>query len=502
MKVVKLKPVVLNFNEAFIKPPKFLDCEEFSQEKWKGAILVEIEGLKEFLMQKKIVKDSVVKKDRVDSEEEAVRNLSQWKRSMSPVSPLLRKYTFKKQITSMGIVSESKEKLRGSSHAVTIEPRKNVKSNTFINQVYSIVASERFKKKKNEEQFFRISQNNMNAENEINNNIERINSELDEFKQSIKYLNEIILKIKDKIRSSEKEHEDMQRQLKNYETTEYLSMTKVKDGGMEEGRGMIFKEKIRKSRRDLHKKYLEEMEELKYSLSNAERKLEQCDFDRQKCKKQLRDYKEDISNLYYRILKEGKDLRSEGLRWVIKALWKNGGSVPISTFPKYLDEENIIYLVKVSEKDLEIEYLNKKVEKMRKEAKSHRTNTSVSSSRELYQSVKSRLRDISRSVICSPIENLSQNPEHTLNENSSSCYSEIGTIRETINKISDWIKEYTHDEIKRTTENYKISPGEADKVGLYHLIKCLVGDKVREFNKYTRNQQAKVKGLFEIKSKS
>lgn len=500
MKVVKLKPVVLNNNEAFIKTPVFFDDEEFAYDKWKGAVLVDVDQLKEFLMQKRVAKEKIIERSRVDSEEEAVKNLSQWKRTSSPVSPLLRKYTFRRQLSNSGIGSETKEKVRSSSHAVTIAPSRKLSSYTFYNQVYSIVASERFKKKKNEEQFFRISLNNVEAENEINNNIERVNSELNEFKQNIRYLDELIEKVKEKIRNCEKGHEEVQRQLKNYEITEYLAMTKVNDGGVEEGKGVIFKERIRKSKRELHKKHLEEMDELKYSLNNAERKLEQCDFERQKCKKRLKDYKEDISNLYYRILKEGKDLRTEGLRWVIKALWKNGGYIPLSTFPKYLDDENIIFLVKVSEKDLEIDYLSSKIETMRKEVKSRRTNTSISSSRELYQSVKTRLKDLSRSVICSPLEVRLQPSNSKVIESNTNCYSEIGAMRDKINGINEWIKEFTHKEIKRTTENYKAVTGEAEKVGLYHLIKCLVGEKVREFNKYTRNQKANIKGLFEIKS--
>ena len=101
--------------------------------------------------------------------------------------------------------------------------------------------------------------------------------------------------------------------------------------------------------------------------------------------------------------------------------------------------------------------------------------------------------------MCSPIEVKENEVDRKNLEKNSSCYSEIGEMRERVNKINDFIKELTENEIKRTTENYKNAPGEAEKVGLYHLIKCLVGDKVREFNKYTRNQQAKTKGLFDIK---
>lgn len=500
MKVVKLKPVVLKNNEVFIKPPDFYhESDDFNTEKWKSCTIISVSDLKDHFTQKRLIKEKNIQEKRLDSEAEAVKNLSQWKRSFSPVSPLLRKYTFKRQLTNMSQASDNKPKLRSVSHAVTIAPSSKVINYTFYNQVVSIVASERFKKKKNEEQFMKIFQTNIEAENEIKHNILRVNSELDHYKTSIRHLEELVEKYKESIRNRVKEHEDRQRQLKNIETVEYLAMTKVKEGSIEEGKSILFKEKMRKSKRDLHKKFQDDFEELKALLANSERKLEACDFERQKLKKELKDFKEEISNLYFRILKEGKDLRTEGLKWIIKSIWAHSSYIPISTFPKFLDEDNLIFLLKLSEKDLELENLTEKIENMRKEVKSRRTNTSISSSRELYSSVKTRLRELSRSVMCSPIEVKENEVDRKNLEKNSSCYSEIGEMRERVNKINDFIKELTENEIKRTTENYKNAPGEAEKVGLYHLIKCLVGDKVREFNKYTRNQQAKTKGLFDIK---
>ena len=50
---------------------------------------------------------------------------------------------------------------------------------------------------------------------------------------------------------------------------------------------------------------------------------------------------------YHKILIEGKDTRSEGLSWVIKAIWSVGSKVILSYLPKFLDEKAIKYLFNV-----------------------------------------------------------------------------------------------------------------------------------------------------------
>ena len=50
---------------------------------------------------------------------------------------------------------------------------------------------------------------------------------------------------------------------------------------------------------------------------------------------------------YHKILNEGKDSRSEGLSWVIKAIWNCGSKVILSYLPKFLDELAIKYIFSV-----------------------------------------------------------------------------------------------------------------------------------------------------------
>ena len=49
---------------------------------------------------------------------------------------------------------------------------------------------------------------------------------------------------------------------------------------------------------------------------------------------------------YEEMLYIGKEVRSEGLIWIIKAMWKLGQNVPMSFMPTFLDFKSIEYLFK------------------------------------------------------------------------------------------------------------------------------------------------------------
>jgi len=64
-----------------------------------------------------------------------------------------------------------------------------------------------------------------------------------------------------------------------------------------------------------------------------------------------KDFKDITSKLllhYHKLLLEGLDTRSEGLTWVIKAIWSLGSNVIMSYLPTFLDELAIRFLFKVS----------------------------------------------------------------------------------------------------------------------------------------------------------
>lgn len=498
MKSVKLKPLMVSENEVFVKPPEFLlSNAELPLEKFKNVLAVFVKDIKPYLHRKKISKEAKEKKV-TENDEESVKKLSEWKRSITPVSPLLRKYTFKRQGTFNLVACDNNPKARSAAHAGTIISKGNTRFDSLVSKVYGIVAAERFKKKNLDEHFSRIAQRNQDHEEVIKRHMYKLKREIQDLKSSIETGVENLKEIQQKIVKLQKKHEERLRKIKQQETEDLLFNSKTKQKKVlkqgEESQYLIKKEKIRQIKQDYHKQFQEELEVLNYDKEKTEKILEINSHDRQKNKKELNELKEEICTLYLSILKDGKDLRTDGLRWVIKSLWVHKEFIPVSAFPKFLDEESIYFLLRISEKDLEFNHCQEKIEKIRKNLQDHRSSSSVSSSRELYLSVRKRLRDISKSVISYDLNG--RNTADIFNgskleSRDSNTYNELSTYRGKIQEISKLIKEETDAEIKRTTELYQICPGKAEKFGLFHVIKCLVGEKVREFNKYTRSQQKK-----------
>jgi len=64
---------------------------------------------------------------------------------------------------------------------------------------------------------------------------------------------------------------------------------------------------------------------------------------------------------YLALLVEGKDLRDEGISWVVKSLWLLGQEVPASLLPQSLDRDAIKFVYKKAKKELEIDELGQRI---------------------------------------------------------------------------------------------------------------------------------------------
>lgn len=67
---------------------------------------------------------------------------------------------------------------------------------------------------------------------------------------------------------------------------------------------------------------------------------------------------------YRKILRDGLDTRSEGLAWVVKALWKLGEKVQVNMFPAFLDLTSIHVILFLAQKGLELEELTEYMAQM------------------------------------------------------------------------------------------------------------------------------------------
>ena len=66
-----------------------------------------------------------------------------------------------------------------------------------------------------------------------------------------------------------------------------------------------------------------------------------------------RNTKQKLMRHYLELLYNGKEIRSDGLIWIIKAIWKMGENVPLSFMPTFLDLDAIKYLFNMTRISIE-----------------------------------------------------------------------------------------------------------------------------------------------------
>ena len=493
MKTAKLKPIYLPNDDILVCPPQFIDVEdEIQPEKPKNKTFSSTEQLKTILRGRQMGKSMNIKHSSAEDEgEDIVKKLSEWRCTDSPKSAIKRKFTFKRGTTSIK-QNESKASLRSISLNKTA-PHEN-ELDSIATMFKGLVALEKYTKKKVENESKQITEDNLLKEQNIKHRINIINQEMQKLKafhsENLQKLEKFIKEFED----LQKDHENSLGFISKQEAQELLLSEKgkkklIKPG--EESRNFMKKEKLRQQKQEVHKKYQEGQEYYSSKIADLKSMIEIVKAGKHTCKKNLTNYREELVSLYCRALKDGKDLRSDGLRWIIKSLWKMNECVPLSSFPKFFDEDSYQFLLTMSEKDLELENLSNKLENLRVEIRSKRKKCSISTERELYKTVRSRLRSISQSSVGQNLDGVSvdegehiERKKDDFEENGS--YLEFSKLRGLIEEINENMKKMSLSEVKRITEIYKSNTGESGKYGVFHIIKCLVGDKVREFNKYTR----------------
>ena len=86
--------------------------------------------------------------------------------------------------------------------------------------------------------------------------------------------------------------------------------------------------------------------------------------------------KEKLMRYYQELLYKGKDIRNEGLSWIVKAIWKLGENVPMSFMPTFLDFSGINYLFNMARLTVELESKKKLIDEIKKNLKEKIINLS------------------------------------------------------------------------------------------------------------------------------
>lgn len=478
MKNIRLKPLYIPNDDILVQPPGFLcSSDNIVKEPGSKVYLNNLEDLKTILRGRRLKSVQARKKNLRETDQESVLKLSEFKPPQHFArSPLSKRYTFKKSLSN-----SSHEQKSAKPSPVKIE-----QTPKFILTLQSIASKERGKVKESESGIAKFTETNKEYEKSLNYRMKQLNLEVESIND---FISSYKVKIKDAQNTRQleiKNFDDKMNEIQSKETSHALLHTskgkkKQTLDVSEEREYFLIKDTLRKAKRDLHQAHIDSMEVVTGKLQNMQLILEQKQAQKRAYLKEIKDLQETLINFYCTNLREGMDLRDDGIRWTIKSLWTMNQPVPVSALPKFLDDDSSHFLLMLSEKELETVYLENKLTQMREEIKKDRMSSSFCKSpNELYTIVRGRLHDIKQKSRALSVD-LDIMYETNSNFNTAR-YDEIKDIKKRLKDTEKWIATTTLEEVKRVIAGY--SPDNFKNIGISHLIKTLAGEKFKDFRRF------------------
>lgn len=482
MRNIRLKPLYLPNDDILVQPPSFLhDSEAVTKDSSTKIYLSNLEDLKSMLRGRRLKSLTNNKRKLANDEQESVLKLSDFKVPNKARSPLSRKYTFRRSYSNL------------NQDSAKNSPVKIEENQSFMLALQTIVSKEKGRSKETEIDMQRFTESNKDYELGIITRMKKLT-------QDIEDSNESLTSLKSKIKSAQAErdkeaklYEDKMTEIMNKETSLTLSLHSVKGKKKhhdvnEERDYFIVKEALRKSKRELHAAHIEAIEKAGLELENMNAILNQYQAHKRNSQKEFKDLQETLINFYCMNLKEGMDLRDDGIRWTIKSLWKMKQAVPVSAFPRYLDDESGHFLLFVAEKDLEKEFFQRRLSELREEIKKDHMGSSLAKSpRELFGLVQERLKEIKKKSRAISLNSSMVVESYLKDEELGTCrYDEIKSLKEKLKNDEKIVSNLTMEEIKRVVNIY--NPETTKNVGITHIIKALAGEKSKDFRRLARQK--------------
>ena len=117
--------------------------------------------------------------------------------------------------------------------------------------------------------------------------------------------------------------------------------------------------------------------ELNDFLIEINKKMSELNEDNNKLKILYRDLSYKETQYYLSLLKNGIDTRADGLSWVIKKLMELNIPISYSIFPKFLDKEEINYLIQISKLEFEKNLIINILENLKQKKKGLNKNKTI-----------------------------------------------------------------------------------------------------------------------------
>lgn len=317
-----------------------------------------------------------------DEDREAVQRLTEWeKRGITkdlPVSITEAKTTLKKRILGQDIVEDIKFKRK----------HKNKYPQLTGQQSIPLVKSMQTRqiRKETEENFKERCRYLKIYEEDLKKSREKVLSEIQGIKELRVRHREDLLGIKKKMVKFNEELDSLKETLIKHE-----SDSKARKNQEELTAWMVKKLQLKEQVKAKEQMKVELAKEIQDEVEKKYEVLDNLDKDIKDLKDKSETLKSTLAKHYLGLLKEGKDTRSQGLQWIVLALWKLGETVTIDNFPSYLDPDSVHFILFLAQRTLEIEeILNRLISPSRQNFSSFsRVSNNV-------QSVKQRLAALTK----------------------------------------------------------------------------------------------------------
>jgi hypothetical protein len=109
----------------------------------------------------------------------------------------------------------------------------------------------------------------------------------------------------------------------------------------------------------------EKIKTIKEDIKKFNVVLNKINLELEEIKKKEKKITNRLMTFYKELLYKGKNVKKDGLVWIIKAMWNLGENVPMSFMPEFLDFDSIDYLFKLAHKQLEIEMCHKRIKEIK-----------------------------------------------------------------------------------------------------------------------------------------
>ena len=271
----------------------------------------------------------------------------------------------------------------------------------------------------------------------------------------------------------------------------------------------------------------EKVLKLKNDLKKMENELIRIDKYLENNKKQEKEIINRLMVFYKELLFKGKNVKNDGLVWIIKTIWYLGENVPLSFMPQFLDLESIDYLFKLAHKQLEIEFFTKKIREMKLDLKkdisvkykddikklnmsnkienADNNNYSYLDRKKLYLKIKKQKKKLVNKNQKDVYRNLVKEFEEKKHQFEIIDLPELNKINKNkkhIEKIRDDIIQLKKNEVKRITKCFIENDYEEKfHTNIETVLAALIGEDAKdtEMNKYNINKKNYITKLKKIR---